>query len=71
MVLYRVVALEEELSRARRISSDQQQTVGTLRTAVDRHEKSVLDLAAAQATREDARATELTLERELDRQALS
>ena len=70
MALYRVVALEEELSRARQISSDQQQTVDTLQAAVDRHEKSVLDLAAAQASREDARATELTLEQELDRQRL-
>jgi len=65
-----VVALEEELSRAKQISSDQQKTVDTLQAAVDRHERSVLDLAAAQASREDARATELTLEQELDRQRL-
>ena len=70
LALYRVVALEEELSRARQIATDQQQTVDTLQAAVDRHEKSVLDLAAAQASREDARATELTLEQELDRQRL-
>jgi outer membrane protein, heavy metal efflux system len=70
LTLYRVVALEEELSRARQIATDQQQTVDTLQAAVDRHEKSVLDLAAAQASREDARATELTLEQELDRQRL-
>jgi outer membrane protein TolC len=70
LALYRVVALEEELSRAKQIASDQQQTVDTLQAAVDRHEKSVLELAAAQASREDARATELTLEQELDRQRL-
>jgi outer membrane protein TolC len=70
LALYRVVALEAELIRAKEISSDQQQTVDTLQAAVDRHEKSVLDLAAAQATREDARATELALEQELDRQRL-
>jgi outer membrane protein TolC len=70
LALYRVVALEEELSRAKQIASDQQQTVDTLQAAVDRHEKSVLDLAAAQASREDARATELTLEQELERQRL-
>jgi outer membrane protein, heavy metal efflux system len=45
--LYRVVALEEELDRAKQIASDQQQTVDTLQAAVDRHEKSVVDLAAA------------------------
>jgi outer membrane protein, heavy metal efflux system len=70
IALYRVVALEEELSRARQIATDEQETVDTLQAAVDRHEKSVLDLAAAQASREDARATELTLEQELDRQRL-
>jgi outer membrane protein, heavy metal efflux system len=70
LALYRVVALEAELIRAKEISSDQQQTVDTLQAAVDRHEKSVLDLAAAQASREDARATELALEQELDRQRL-
>ena len=70
LALYRVVALEEEVNRAEQIASDQQQTVDTLQAAVDRHEKSVIDLAAAQASREDARATVLTLEQELDRQRL-
>jgi cobalt-zinc-cadmium efflux system outer membrane protein len=68
--LYRVVALEAEVIRAKQIASDQQQTVDTLQAAVDRHEKSVLDLAAAQASWEDARATVLTLEQERDRQRL-
>jgi outer membrane protein TolC len=70
IALYRVVALEEELSRAKQIASDQQHSVDTLQAAVDRHEKSVLDLAAAQASREETRATELTLEQELERQRL-
>jgi len=68
--LYRVVALEAEVIRAKQIASDQQQTVDTLQAAVDRHEKSVLDLAAAQASWEDARATVLTLEQERDRQRI-
>jgi outer membrane protein TolC len=70
LALYRVVALEEELSRAEQIDEDQQKTVETLQAAVDRHEKSVLDLAAAQASREDAHATVLSLKQELDRQRL-
>ena len=70
LALYRVVALEAELIRSRQIADDQQQTVDTLQAAVNRHEKSVLDLAAAQASREDARATVLTLEQERDRQRL-
>jgi outer membrane protein, heavy metal efflux system len=64
------VALEQELTRAGMIERDQQQTVDTLQAAVDRHEKSVLDLAAAQASREDAHATVLSLEQERDRQRL-
>ena len=70
LALYRVVALEEELTRAEMIERDQQETVDTLQAAVDRHEKSVLDLAAAQASREDAHATVLSLEQERDRQRL-
>jgi outer membrane protein, heavy metal efflux system len=70
LALYRVVSLEAELIRAKEIASDQQQTVDTLQAAVDRHERSVLDLAAAQASWEDAHATVLTLEQELDRQRL-
>jgi outer membrane protein TolC len=70
LALYRVVALEAELIRAKQIASDQQETVDTLQAAVDRHEKSVLDLAAAQASREDARATVLILEQERDRQRI-
>ena len=70
LALYRVVALEQELTRAEMIERDQQQTVDTLQAAVDRHEKSVLDLAAAQASREDAHATVLSLEQERDRQRL-
>jgi outer membrane protein, heavy metal efflux system len=70
LALYRVVALEAELIRAKQIANDQQQTVDTLQAAVDRHEKSLLDLAAAQASREDAHATVLALEQERDRQRL-
>jgi cobalt-zinc-cadmium efflux system outer membrane protein len=70
LALYRVVALRQELSRGQQIDEDQQKTVETLQTAVDRHEKSVLDLAAAQASRQDAHATVLSLQQELDRQRL-
>jgi outer membrane protein, heavy metal efflux system len=70
LALYRIIALEEELSRGEQIDEDQQKTVETLQAAVDRHERSVLDLAAAQASREDAHATVLSLKQELDRQRL-
>jgi cobalt-zinc-cadmium efflux system outer membrane protein len=42
LALYRVVALQQELSRGQQIDEDQQKTVETLQTAVDRHEKSGL-----------------------------
>src|SRR5262249_43868848 len=70
LALYRVVALRQELSRGQQIDEDQQKTVETLQAAVDRHEKSVLDLAGAQASRQDAHATVLSLQQELDRQRL-
>ena len=70
LALYRVVALRQELSRGQQIDEDQQKTVETLQAAVDRHERSVLDLAAAQASRQDAHATVLSLQQELDRQRL-
>src|ERR1700730_17113767 len=70
LALYRIVSIENQLQRARQIFGDQQRTVNTLQTAVDRHEKSVIDLSAAQASQADARATLLALEQELDRQRL-
>jgi hypothetical protein len=45
------LALELEVIRSKQIASDQQLTVDTLQAAVDRHERSVLDLAATQASR--------------------
>jgi cobalt-zinc-cadmium efflux system outer membrane protein len=70
LAVYRIVSIEKQLERARQIFGDQQRTVNTLQTAVDRHEKSLIDLSAAQASQEDARATLLALEQELDRQRL-
>ena len=70
LALYRIVSMEKQLQRARQIFGDQQRTVNTLQMAVDRHEKSVIDLSAAQASQADARATLLALEQELDRQRL-
>ena len=71
LAFYRVLALEAQLNRAKQIDDDQQATVATLQSAVDRHEKSVIDLAAAQATQQDAFATVLGLEQELDQKRLA
>ena len=59
------LAVELEVIRSKQIASDQQLTVDTLQAAVDRHEKSVLDLAAAQASREDARPVTLAFDPDL------
>src|SRR5260221_10102394 len=62
----RVMALQAQLSRAKQIDADQQATVTALQAAVDRHEKNVVDLAAAQAVRQDSLTAVLALQQELD-----
>jgi outer membrane protein TolC len=71
LAFYRVLALEAQITRAKQIDDDQQATVAALQSAVDRHEKSVVDLAAAQATRQDSLATVLSLQQELDQRRLA
>lgn len=71
LAFYRVLALEAQLARAKQIDDDQQATVTALQSAVDRHEKSVVDLAAAQATRQDSLAIVLALQQELDQRRLA
>src|SRR5258708_19533537 len=66
LAFYRVVALQAQLSRAKQIEADQQATVTALQAAVDRHEKNVVDLAAAQAVRQDSLTAVLALQQELD-----
>jgi outer membrane protein, heavy metal efflux system len=71
LAFYRVLALETQLNQAKQIDDDQLSTVTALQSAVDRHEKSVVDLAAAQATRQDSLAIVLTLQQELDQRRLA
>jgi outer membrane protein, heavy metal efflux system len=68
---YRVLALETQLNQAKQIDDDQQSTVTALQSAVDHHEKSVVDLAAAQAARQDSLAVVLALQQELDQRRLA
>lgn len=69
--LYSVIALEAQLERAREADRALQEIVDTLQKAVGLHEKTVLDLAVAQATGQDAHATALGLEHELDKKRLA
>src|SRR5262249_15976434 len=56
---------------AREATEGLQQSADAVRKAVDAHEKTVLDLAAAESASQDSRATMLALEQELQRQRLS
>jgi outer membrane protein TolC len=71
LAFYRVVALGAQLNQAKQIDADQQATVNALQSAVDRHERSVVDLAAAQAARQDSLSTVLAIEQELDQRQLA
>ena len=69
--LYRVVALEAELHAAQEADRALRESVGTLSKAVELHEKTVLDLAAAQSTSQDAQLTALSIQQELAKQRLA
>ncbi len=70
MQLYKVVALEAELNGAREADRALRDNVSTLKTASEAHEKTVLDLAAAESTSQDAHATALELEQDLGKQRI-
>src|SRR5581483_792528 len=70
LAVYRVIAVEAQLASAREGDRALAQNVTTLKKAVAAHEKTVLDLAAAEATSQDARANTLALEQEFDKQRL-
>ena len=69
--LYRVVALEAELYAAQEADRALRENVGALSQAVELHEKTVLDLAAAQSTSQDAQLTALSIQQELAKQRLA
>jgi outer membrane protein, heavy metal efflux system len=68
--VYRVLGLDTQLAEARDATEGLQQSADAMRKAVDAHEKTVLDLAAAESASQDSRATMLALEQELEKQRL-
>ena len=68
--VYDVVSLEAQLALARDIDQRQAQNLSIIRDAVDHHEKTMLDLTAAQDASLDAHATVLAQERDLQHQRL-
>ena len=68
--VYRVLGLDTQVAQARDATDGLQQSADAMRKAVDAHEKTVLDLAAAESASQDSRATMLALEQELEKQRL-
>jgi cobalt-zinc-cadmium efflux system outer membrane protein len=68
--VYRVVALDAQVARAREGNRGLQESTDAMRQAVDAHEKTVLELAAVESASQDSRATMLTLEQDFERQRL-
>src|SRR5438445_9875015 len=68
--VYRVLALNGQVARAREATDGLQQSTDAMRKAVDAHEKTVLDLAAVESASQDSRATMLALEQEFEKQRL-
>src|SRR5438552_8954773 len=68
--VYRVLALNGQVARAREATDGLQQSTDAMRKAVDAHEKTVLELADVESASQDSRAAMLALEQEFDKQRL-
>ena len=70
VAVYRVVALDAQSGQAREANRGLQESADAMRKAVEAHEKTVLDLAAVEASSQDSRATMLSLEQDFEHQRL-
>jgi outer membrane protein TolC len=70
LAVYRVIALRAQATSAREAAGQLAESAKTLKQALEAHEKTVIEYAAAEATSQDARAIALGLEQELARQEL-
>jgi outer membrane protein TolC len=68
--VYRVLSLDAQVARAREANEGLQQSTEAMRKAAEAHEKTVLDLAAAESASQDSRATMLALDQEFEKQRL-
>src|SRR5207245_3284961 len=68
--VYRVLGLDAQVGRAREATGGLEQSAEAMRKAVDAHEKTVLDLSAAESASQESRATMLGLEQEFEKQRL-
>ena len=65
------IAIEEQLAQARAVDQRLKSNADVIRGAYDRHQRTVLDMSAAQTASETAHATVLTLEQQLTAQKLA
>jgi outer membrane protein TolC len=70
VAVYRVLALDAQVARAREANRGLQESTGAMREALNKHEKTVLDLSAVESASQDSLATMLGLEQEFERQRL-
>ena len=70
VAVYRVLSLDAQVARAREATEGLQQSTDAVRKATEAHEKTVLDLAAVEASSLDSRATMLALEQDFAHQRL-
>ncbi len=71
LAVYRVIADEEQLARAREIAARLQQNLDVVRRATQAHEQTEIDLATAESASQDAHAVVLGLEKDLTDQRLA
>jgi outer membrane protein TolC len=67
----RIIGLTEQLKAAREGDEALRENVTLLTKATEAHERTVLDLAAAEATSRDARAAELVIEKQLETERIA
>jgi outer membrane protein TolC len=68
--VYRVVALEAQTGQAQEANRGLQESTDNMRKAVEAHEKTVLDLAAAESASQDSRAIVLAPQQKFEKQRL-
>ncbi len=71
IAVFDLVALRQELALAQQVDHDLRQSATNIRKAVDTHDKTVLDLAAADAASGDAHTTVQQIARDTRRQELA
>ncbi len=71
LAVYRVIADEEQLARAREVDARLQKNLDVVRQATQAHEQTEVDLASAESASQDAHATALGLEKDLADQRLA